>query len=627
MFQGQMKTEQKKTSGEAKPANTKPHQMIPEIHRFLTSVDLFKSMSKAALKTLYENVEEIAIGSHEFIYRSGDQSEYIYIIRYGEVMVRLGPYGESLRYLVSGDILSESSVLTGTPHAGSAQALLDTLLYAIRGDIFLKLATDDKILSQNLNSLMSRRIRDYFQHGRGASFVRRLICHIPIEPIPGYISRLKKVVALGKSSYEQAITMLDIEELADKTVNETISILAELRSKYPIVHLYFSKPQQACRMDRVVMQCDQIVLWEQGDSISEEKDQLEKYWCDCIRNFEVRSVRMIQGGHVTARQSYGGRRKVFIRPETLARYLVSKTRGLSLGGGGARAVAHIGMLKVLEEEGIEIDYVSGASFGAVIGALYARGETVSSIVDMMETFFGRLEKPFLDPTLPLIAFYRGKKMEQMLKDAFGDQRIEDLHIPFATSAVDIISGREVVLDQGLIWKALAATMSLPGVFPPRWYQGHLLIDGGILNNVPESLIRAKGANVIVSVNVAPLEDSEMSQVMERKTMRERLSITGIWDRIRHPPILKIIGRAITLEGRELLRLKKESMDLFINFEMQEYSIFTFSRYKEIIAKGELQFRHFLPQVRELFLPGKYGKHGKAKSKKKNIKNQIQNQTK
>lgn len=582
----------------------------PEIHRFLVSVDLFKGMNKEALQVLYDNIEEIVVGSHEFIFRAGDQSDYIYIVRYGEVMVRLGPYGESLRYLVSGDILSESSVLTGTPHSGSAQALLDTLLYAIRGDIFLKMAEDDKILSQNLNSIMSKRIRDYFQHGRGTTYVRRLICHIPIEPVPGYLRRIKQVVSLGKNSYEQPIALINIDDLADKTSDESVSILAETRSKYPIVHLYFSKPSDSCKLNRIVMQCDQIVLWESGESLSEDKDRREKYWSECIRNFEVRSVRMIHGGHATARQSYGGRHKVFIRPETLARFLVSKTRGISLGGGGARAVAHIGMLKLLEEEGIEIDYVSGASFGAVIGALYARGETVSSIVDMMERFFGRMEKPFLDPTLPLISFYRGKKMEKMLIDAFGETRIEDLHIPFVTSAVDIISGREIIFDRGLVWKALAATMSLPGVFPPRWHKNHLLIDGGILNNVPESLIRSKGANVIVSANVAPLEDSEMSQVMERKTMRQRLSLPGIWDRIRHPPILKIIGRAITLEGRELLRLKKESMDLFINFEMAEYSIFTFSRYKEIIAKGELQFRRYLPQVRALFLPGKYGEAAK-----------------
>lgn len=105
-------------------------------------------------------------------------------------------------------------------------------------------------------------------------------------------------------------------------------------------------------------------------------------------------------------------------------------------------------------------------------------------------------------------------MTRMLKQAFGSTLIEDLKIPFVTSAVDLHSGEEYVMDRGPVWEALAAAMSLPGMFPPIFHGDHLLVDGGVINNVPESLIRQKGADIILSVNVSPLRDEAIVRLLE-----------------------------------------------------------------------------------------------------------------
>jgi len=592
--------------------------MRKEILQFLQNVSIFQGLKPASLRRIYNNIEEVTIPSHEYIYERGKTSKNLYIIRYGEVMIRLGTSGKEVRYLESGDVLAENSLLTASMHSGSAIAVLDTLLYVINGKVFLELADQEKQLSNNLMKLMSGRMLDYLEEVKeGRGYTRRLIFHVPLEPIPKFKSKLQEIIRIARRAYPKKVKLIEADYFKDMTSEQATAEVAKMRFEYPVIQVYFKNPVGECPLDKLVMQADKIVLWESSfDSKEPRKKEYEDYWCECIRNFDERSVRMIDQGDAIHRQSYGGLRKVFIRKETLARFLVSKTRGLALGGGGARGLAHIGLLKVLEDENITIDYISGTSFGAVVAAFYAAGEPVSDIVMIMREFFGRVEKPFFDPILPIVSFYKGKKLIRMIKRAFGDLHIEDLRIPFVTSAVDLYSGKEIIYDKGPIWKALIATMSLPGVFPPFRYGEHLLVDGGILNNVPESLIRSRGADVIVSSNVAPLEDRAMVGLFQMKKFKGKFSLRMLWENIKYPPILKIIGRSITLEGRELTKMKIEKMDFFINLEMQEYSIFDFKKYKEIISLGEVQFRQYLTGVKQLFYPKPVNGNGYSKGKRK-----------
>jgi len=578
--------------------------MRPEIEKFFQSIPIFANVKKSFLKIIYENIREVNIRSHEYLYERGDHSSELYIIRYGEVMVRLSSVGDNVRYLVSGDILSENSILTGSPHSADALAVLDTMLYSIDGKLFRELAEKDKALTDNLNKLMSSRMLDYLDGFQdGVRYARRLIFHLPLEKIHNFRSKLREIVRFGSHAYEKKMLLLSADEFCDLDYDKAMHKISALRQEYPVIHIYFDKPVTTCPMDKLVMQSDKIVLWERmSTDLSGTKNEVEQYWSNCIRKFDDRSIRMIDGGVALDRQSYGGKKKVFIRKETLARHLISKTRGLTLGGGGARALAHIGLLKVLEEEEITIDYISGASFGAVIGALYAMGESVNSIIDTTASLFGGVDKPFFDPVIPVVSFYRGKKMIKMLRETFGEVKIEDLRIPFVTSAVDLYSGKEVVFDKGLVWEALVAAMSLPAVFPPYRLGKYLLVDGGVLNNVPDNLIRLKGADVIISANASPLEDSGVTDIVSISEILKSFSFRYLWENIKFPPILKVISRSITLEGREIIRLRREKMDFFVEFQVSDFTIFDFKKYKEIISIGEVQFRPYFKKVKKMFYP-------------------------
>ena len=331
-----------------------------------------------------------------------------------------------------------------------------------------------------------------------------------------------------------------------------------------------------------------------------EKINAFEYLQNSLRNYEGRVIRFLQEKTNSFRGEHK-KERVFTNREFMARSIMGRTRGLTLGGGGARALAHVGLLKVLERNKIQVDFISGSSMGAVIGALHSRGESAANIESFVRKYFGGLDTPF-DPTIPLISFYKGRKMKAMLKEIFADERIEDTKIPFVTSAIDLHAGEEYVFDKGPFWEALLCTMSLPGVFPPVFMGERLLIDGGVLNNVPDDLIRKKGADKILSVNVSPLKDKSLYQLLEDRASSGRSFFRSLWEYIKYPPILKIMGRASMLEGREITKAKVSRMDLFLHFHLEDFNLFDFSLFQEIIDKGESEAEKNFPEIKKLFLP-------------------------
>ena len=174
--------------------------------------------------------------------------------------------------------------------------------------------------------------------------------------------------------------------------------------------------------------------------------------------------------------------------------------GLALSGGATHGAAHIGVLQVLEREGIKPDFVAGTSAGALVGAAYCAGV---SLVD--------LEKQFLSiawPTLvkfslikPL-ALFDTQPMEEFLRKFIGDCEFKDLNLPFAAICCDIVTGERIVLDKGPIAPCVRASAAIPGLFSPVEINGRLLVDGGVVDNLPVEQVQAMGAKFIIGCDVS-----------------------------------------------------------------------------------------------------------------------------
>jgi NTE family protein len=220
--------------------------------------------------------------------------------------------------------------------------------------------------------------------------------------------------------------------------------------------------------------------------------------------------------------------------------------GLALSGGGARGGAHVGVLKAIEEYGIPIDYVAGTSMGAIIGALYASGYSADDIEKILiETDWKtalkdsparkdqtmrkkQLERDFLIPLrvgfnhgdiqLPLGAI-NGQHLDQIFQTLFlpvvGINNFDKLPIPFRTVATDLVTGEAVVLSHGSLSDSVRASMSVPAVFTPVRIGNHLLVDGGMSNNLPVDLVREMGADIVIAVDISSplLNEEQLTSVL------------------------------------------------------------------------------------------------------------------
>jgi len=267
--------------------------------------------------------------------------------------------------------------------------------------------------------------------------------------------------------------------------------------------------------------------------------------------------------------------------------------GLVLSGGGAKGFAHIGVLKVLEEAGIKIDYIGGTSMGAVIGGLYASGYNatqIDSIVrvtnfdNLLIDYIPRTSKSFYEKRndelyaliLPFDNFRIGTP-QSLSKGMFNYnlfnkltlhvRHIRDfnqLPIPFLCMATDIEFGQQVVLDKGVLAQALYASSALPSVFSPVILDGKFLIDGGVANNYPIEEVRKLGADIIIGVDVQ----------------------NGLRDREQLKDATKILFQITNLQMIEKMKLNSKNTDIYIKPDIKEYGAVSFEKAKEIILRGE-----------------------------------------
>jgi len=197
----------------------------------------------------------------------------------------------------------------------------------------------------------------------------------------------------------------------------------------------------------------------------------------------------------------------------------NKKIGYALGGGAARGLSHIGVLKALEEHSIFPDIVTGTSIGALIGALYAGGIKIGDIEQLaLRLDFKRLVL-LADMTLPLSGLIGGKRVISLLKSILGDLTFSHLKYDFACVATDIKTGEQVVIHDGSLIEAVRASISLPGIFTPVCIKGRYLVDGGLVNEVPVSVCREMGAEYVIGVNVIPEPSRMMPKLKKSQTTR------------------------------------------------------------------------------------------------------------
>ncbi|HLD49867.1 MAG TPA: patatin-like phospholipase family protein, partial [bacterium] len=213
----------------------------------------------------------------------------------------------------------------------------------------------------------------------------------------------------------------------------------------------------------------------------------------------------------------------------LAKEMSGTLLGLALGSGAAYGLAHIGVIKALEREGIIPDVVVGSSIGALVGGLWAAGfsgqemEDVAKSIDKRSGFFKLLG--FRDMSVAHQGFFKGNQITRFLETYIGDKTFRDLKRPLKIIAADLFTSEEVILESGKVSEAIRASSSIPGIFRPLWHQGRYLIDGGVIDPLPIRILTSAGVKKIIAVNVLPGPHDRMERNTLRDEMRRQEQVT------------------------------------------------------------------------------------------------------
>jgi predicted acylesterase/phospholipase RssA/CRP-like cAMP-binding protein len=503
-------------------------QVPPELLAFLASVPVFGSLDDAARLELAGQLEPVHVPAGEVVLRQGDPADGLFILVSGRLQVSVAAAGaERVLYdLARGAIVGEMALLADRPRTATVRAVRDSDLLVLRVSSFTSLVERSPALLAGMVRLLVDRV---------LTVDELLAAERPQAPRPA--ARAIAVAAAGRGPGPAAT-------VAGQLVAELARAGSVVRVDAGFVERHLGRdaalrgPQDPGRAeltgwlhqlehdhDRVIYQPDAddtswsrlclsqsdvaLLVAAAGDDPSPGAVEAHALATGTLRC----ELALLHQGQPSATARWLKDRPVADvhhlragRPgdvARLARMITGTACGVVLGGGGARGLAHLGVLRALEEAGVPIDVVGGTSIGAIMAGLYARGLDHAERVRII-LGFARHSRRLFTPTLPLTALSSGRYVDRVLAENITSVPIEDLPLRFFCVSANLTRAEEVVHERGPLWRAVRASMSLPGIYPPVYAEGDLLIDGGAMDNVPVGIMRGLiGQGRIVAVDVSP----------------------------------------------------------------------------------------------------------------------------
>jgi NTE family protein len=262
--------------------------------------------------------------------------------------------------------------------------------------------------------------------------------------------------------------------------------------------------------------------------------------------------------------------------------------GLALGSGGARGFAHLGVIKVLIEEKIPINLIAGSSMGALVAGFFGAGLDIDRLYMLAKVF---KRKYYLDFTVPKMGFIAGKRVKELIRVFTHGKNIEQLDIPIGIVATDLLSGEKVVFRDGPVADAVRASIAIPGIFVPEKVNGRILVDGGVIDRVPISVVKEMGADIVIAVDVSHVKINE--------------EVASIFD---------VILQSIDIMQKELVKYGELSSDIMIRPHVAHYSSRAFTNIEEIIQIGEEEARKQIPVIKQVIAKWKESSVNEEKEK-------------
>lgn len=473
----------------------------------LQQIPFVRDAPERALRQAVKGVRWFSIPGGWKLFDVGESSEEIYFVLSGSLgAFRTNPSGshELVGHIRTGEPVGEMAMIAGEPHERAVYALRDAELISITRPAFMQLVKSDPQILERLTRVIMVRLRQAKRRNARASEPRMfgLLSTSPTIDL--------KLRAQALATELQALG-LKTAIVGEEAVGMPLSYFDELESRNDIV-MMLSNIGDTAWYKVVQRYADRLWLFARNDA--RPSTPLLPDDPSPARQFRLVDVVLLH--HRGARKAAetlewkraAGAARVFhwdgldrADSKRMARTMAGRSVGLVLSGGGARAYAHIGAIRALREMNCPIDFIGGASMGAVVGACVACGWDDDEIDRRIRKAFVE-SNPLSDYHLPVVALVKGSRVDNRLREHFQDRLIEELDIPFFAVSTNLTQGAYRVHREGVLRKALRASIALPGILPPIVVDEQVLVDGAVLNNFPVDVMRDLHRGRIVGVDVA-----------------------------------------------------------------------------------------------------------------------------
>ncbi len=562
----------------------------PGLIEKLSGLTLFDGIEPRLLEAIASEFDWFSLPGGQLLFRQGDRDDSLYVVLSGRLGAFL-PNDEGKEVLVRqmprGETVGEMAVLSGEPRSATVIALRDTEVVRLSKSAFDKLIDAHPKSLRFVTDLLVRRLRE----------PPRLA---PATQAPRTIAIFPFNRDLAASSFTRTLAQtfaelgLKSNVLDHTSVDRPIEWFNALEEAHDVV-LYQADAEESEWTSHCLRQADRVVLLAEATrppafvppSIEAALNNPRRAVVELVlyRDQSVspaETISLLKLVEVT--QHHHVRRQVPRDFRRLARMLTGRAMGMVLSGGGARALTHIGVIRALREAGIELDLFGGASMGAIIAGGVALDWDDRILLERMKDAFG-FTNPVGDYTVPLIALARGRKATGLFRKHFGEALIEDCSYPYFCVSANLTKGVLKVHRTGPIWWAVRASVAIPGVLPPMIEGSDILIDGGLVNNLP--------IDIMSEMRRGPIIAADASNDYGFKATVDDIDHRPLWQLFSHarqgtPNILRLLMASGTIGGHLQLKRMRGQVDLLFQPPLEEVSMLDWKAFDFTVNAG---YRH------------------------------------
>jgi len=556
---------------------------------FLGNVPVLSGLPDELLERLAGQVNDVHVRAGAWIMREGEPADNMFIVRSGRIeVVEEGPPEALIRVLRRGDVLGELALLREEKRSLSARARHDAELVELGRAQFEALIQEAPGFALGLTRALGERLA-VSRTPVIAATPPRTMAVVGLDP-GAPAAQVAESLADGMSAYGsvarlaggELATIDQAERDAERVVlhggNDLADEWAELcvGEADLVVAVTTGVPDAGwLRKPTTLHGCELLVL---GPSVTESM-------LDLLQPREVQVVAQPSRHRKALKQT--------------ARRIAGRALGIVLSGGGARAFAHLGALEELREAGLQFDRVAGVSLGSLVAAAMAAGFSPAETYAAFRRGFVDTN-PTNDFGLPVYSLIRGAKTRRLLREAFGERRIEELPLRFFSMSCDLVARETVLHRTGPVADAVYASLAIPGVFPPVATSGRLLVDGGVLDNLPVAAMAGTGEGPVIAVDVTGRTGSFRHRerpAIGRIGRAVRRVLTGSEAEI--PRLGETIMRSVTVGSIDTVIAARLHSDLVITPRVELIGLTDWTAFSRVVELGRQAAREALDANPEL----------------------------